>query len=441
MRLWLAESWPHPLSPGCPARAHVLLPASRQVRGHGCQEGAVRWAEGGLNQVRGRSCFALQRDQQLRWSTMLACHQLPTVIGSRKAQHHLSRISGPMFIACVCHRPFVYHVSRLLAPTRTDEHLNTCPHPLSFLQLPTQMPRNGKKNQAKKAKESKDEGLPSGLRARAEQGEADALIFLANCYSEGRGVEQDHVEAARLYRLAADQGLPSAAFCLGFCYKEGKGVEQDSREAVRWLRSASEKGLAPAQHCLGLCYRGGEGVVQDDKEAVRWIRAAAEQGYAGAQAQLGICYSMGAGVAQDIKEAFRWLSASAAQNNKDGLFALAAVYQSGGRGVPRNLQEAARLYRLASDQGDVVASAMLANLRSSESEPGQDKDLVEAHGLRKKVRQGLRKHQDVSDDTAVVEELLKMMLPESLRTCYAPGCEVVEAVQDIKRKVRRVATL
>ena len=45
------------------------------------------------------------------------------------------------------------------------------------------------------------------LRARAEQGDAEAQYNLGGRYYLGEGVPQDDIEAVRWYFLAADQGL------------------------------------------------------------------------------------------------------------------------------------------------------------------------------------------------------------------------------------------
>ena len=66
------------------------------------------------------------------------------------------------------------------------------------------------------------------------------------CYF-GRGVAQDYVEAARLYRLAAEQGEAFAQFNLGCMFDEGRGVEQDKVEAMRLYRLAAEQGDKQAQ--------------------------------------------------------------------------------------------------------------------------------------------------------------------------------------------------
>ena len=50
----------------------------------------------------------------------------------------------------------------------------------------------------------------AATRARAEAGDAVAHYILGFKYYTGRGVAQDHEEAARWYRLAADQGFADA---------------------------------------------------------------------------------------------------------------------------------------------------------------------------------------------------------------------------------------
>jgi hypothetical protein len=110
-----------------------------------------------------------------------------------------------------------------------------------------------------------------------------AQHHFALCYVNGTGVDQDHAEAVRLYRLSADQGHAIAQFSLGVCYIRGTGVDQDPAEAVRLFRLAADQGSANGQHCLGVCYEHGTGVDQDHAEAVRLLRLAANQGLATAQ--------------------------------------------------------------------------------------------------------------------------------------------------------------
>jgi len=100
------------------------------------------------------------------------------------------------------------------------------------------------------------------LRARAEQGDADAQSQLGFMYDTGEGVPHDDAEAQ---------------YNLGVMYATGRGVPQDDAEAVRWYRLAAEQGDADAQGNLGFMYGNGQGVPQDYVEAHMWANLAAAQ--------------------------------------------------------------------------------------------------------------------------------------------------------------------
>ena len=151
------------------------------------------------------------------------------------------------------------------------------------------------------------------LRARAEQGDADAQSNLGLKYYNGRDVPRDYAEALHWFRRAAEQGNASGQNSLGWMYMNGKGVPQDHTEAVRWYRKAAKQGNASAQNNLGMMYRNGRGVPQDYAEAVRWYRKAAEQNNAFGQFNLGRMYENGWGVPQDRSLALYWYNKSAEQ--------------------------------------------------------------------------------------------------------------------------------
>src|SRR5437764_13404599 len=71
------------------------------------------------------------------------------------------------------------------------------------------------------------------LRARAEQGDADAQYKLGMAYDNGEGVPRDFVEAMRWWHKAADQGYVMSQFILGFVYYTNA---KDYPEALRWYR-------------------------------------------------------------------------------------------------------------------------------------------------------------------------------------------------------------
>jgi len=79
-------------------------------------------------------------------------------------------------------------------------------------------------------------------------------------------------------RAKAENGDAQAQFNLGDRYRTGEGVAKDAPEAVKWYRKAAEQGYARGQCALGTCYANGVGLPKDDAEAVTWYRKAAEQG-------------------------------------------------------------------------------------------------------------------------------------------------------------------
>ncbi len=64
----------------------------------------------------------------------------------------------------------------------------------------------------------------------------------------------DYATAIRELRPLAEQGDANAQLFLGIMYENGQGVPQDYAEAVKWYRKAAEQGLANAQYNLGLLH-------------------------------------------------------------------------------------------------------------------------------------------------------------------------------------------
>ena len=146
------------------------------------------------------------------------------------------------------------------------------------------------------------------------------LVAVLLAVGMGTLAAQTDVEALR---AKAEQGDAQAQFNLGFRYNNGEGVPQDDAEAVKWYRLAAEQGHASAQNNLGVMYDNGQGVPQDDAEAIKWYRLAAEQGVARAQFNLGLMYNNGEGVPQDYAEVIKWvnLSASTSQGETNEKYA------------------------------------------------------------------------------------------------------------------------
>jgi len=98
-------------------------------------------------------------------------------------------------------------------------------------------------------------------------------------YRGGRGVPQDYAEAAAWLRKAADQGSADAQLYLGGMYQEGQGVPQDYAQAAAWYLKAADHSSADArldaEVNLGGMYASGQGVPQDYAQAYMWFDLAA----------------------------------------------------------------------------------------------------------------------------------------------------------------------
>ena len=227
-------------------------------------------------------------------------------------------------------------------------------------------------------------GAPGGslqydnLRNRAFSGDAEAQFQFGAMYYRNPGV------AVRWFKKAAGQGHAWAQYNLGLIYERGVGVALDNKQAAYWYRKAAEQGNSWGQASLGEMYYEGKGVPQDYAEAARWLKKAAEQGHDIVQHALGYLYEHGLGVPVDSKLAADWYRKAAEQGNADAQYALdslaqseydnlrsksesgdaEAQYQLGktyydGRGVARDVAEAARWFKKAAEQGHAGAQTNL----------------------------------------------------------------------------------
>src|SRR5205823_11615763 len=97
--------------------------------------------------------------------------------------------------------------------------------------------------QAPAAPAQPQDQIQAAAPAVGDQTEIARLYERGLDHEEGRGVQKDHREAARLYRLAAEQGDARAQNALGRFFEDGRGgLPKDGREAVRLYRLAADQG-------------------------------------------------------------------------------------------------------------------------------------------------------------------------------------------------------
>ncbi len=86
------------------------------------------------------------------------------------------------------------------------------------------------------------------------------------------------------------------------------------------LRQMAENNDPAAENALGLRYYQGDeknGIARDEVEASRWFLRAADHGSLPAQAKLGAIYWGGRGVPKDVNEAYFWTVLARARGDKD----------------------------------------------------------------------------------------------------------------------------
>jgi TPR repeat protein len=157
-----------------------------------------------------------------------------------------------------------------------------------------------------------------------DAGQVDCMIRAANFYIEGKGVDKDPERGIAILKQAAEAGSPEAHLMLAAHFLSME--KPDMLVGYGHLLSAANGNLVEAQNELGLLYLSGKFAAADLPAGVAWLTRAAQNGNA------------------------------AAQNN------LAAIYENGITGVPRNLTNAGELYALAANQGHGPATFALARL-------------------------------------------------------------------------------
>ena len=140
-----------------------------------------------------------------------------------------------------------------------------------------------------------------------------ASAFAADLESAKRAYEQkDFATALKGFKTLADQGKAEAQLYLGKMYMMGQGVLKDPDQAIKWFKGSASQGNADAQFFLGSIYLLPQ---KDVPEGMRWMRLSAEQGNKDAQYLLGKVFLQGLkDVARDPIQAEMWLRLAAKDN-------------------------------------------------------------------------------------------------------------------------------
>ena len=115
----------------------------------------------------------------------------------------------------------------------------------------------------------------ASVRAKAEDGDGDAILELGIIYCDGkRGLPKDRVEAVVWFQRGHTLDHASCTMQLGGCYKLGYGLEKSFSMATYLYVIAAKNG---SEHA---CYELGHSIAceysdmkRDEPEVTRWFRA------------------------------------------------------------------------------------------------------------------------------------------------------------------------
>lgn len=181
-----------------------------------------------------------------------------------------------------------------------------------------------------------------GIQACSAKGDVECQTKLALLLQQGRYLNPNAREAARLLMLAAQAGFVPAQNGLGMAYQMGWGVERDSKLATDWYKKAARAGYPPAQFNLGALYYNGDTPETSEDNAQVWWTIAAESGDKQASMaliergldepratlQVAHRYLNGVGIDSDVQAGIKYLKQSA-RVLPEAQLALARLYLDG----------------------------------------------------------------------------------------------------------------
>ncbi|HEX4301533.1 MAG TPA: tetratricopeptide repeat protein [Rhizomicrobium sp.] len=200
-----------------------------------------------------------------------------------------------------------------------------------------------------------DGDLPPDAQARADKGDARAMLLLGNA-----ALYNGDLSGLDWIRKSAAAKEPDAVAELAWMASDGSLIDKDPAQALTLDQQAAALGSAPAMMAMGTRYATGNGVAQDDSAANEWFHKAAAAGDLGAMVTLGTRYEAGLGTAKDYPQAMHWLHAAIDAGLTGQAAGLLGKMYDLGEGVPADPVQAFHWYELAAKAGDPRAMAQIA---------------------------------------------------------------------------------
>lgn len=158
----------------------------------------------------------------------------------------------------------------------------------------------------------------------AEQGDAQALVFMGEILFHGIDVEPDQARAMECWRQASEAGVAEADFNLGNVMITRSDTVLEGVEHLKRAATGIQGSLgAKAATRLGWLYWNGRGPLQPDKAAsVEWYRRGADAGDADAQYIYALFLLDGEFTPRDEEKAMFYLRLAAGQDHPEAMAVL-----------------------------------------------------------------------------------------------------------------------
>ena len=254
------------------------------------------------------------------------------------------------------------------------------------------------------------------LNMSVTQGNPEACYLMGTLYRDGKGVPQNRVSAAKMFKFASDKAFPMGQVEWSLCLVNGKGTRQNVADGIRLLDQLAKQGnpaaqcelgaqmfehgkkaeglmlieqamtqnytrakhmflhysdnaalvaqyskqLAEAGDVTGMRVYGqalmtGTGVEADPQNGMKWLQQAVAKGDAQAEYLAAMAYVNGSGVQKDFNAAKKLMLDSSMHGYAPAQFSIANWYLQGLHQTPKNLQNGAKWMKTAADTGYIPA--------------------------------------------------------------------------------------
>lgn len=207
----------------------------------------------------------------------------------------------------------------------------------------------------------------------AARQDPESCFQLAQWLEKGFNDDPDPVTAVQYYMQAADMNHPKALLYLADCYSNGRLLMKDPEKAFDCILRAqmNAPGDKDAEYRLAMCFLNGDGTPANPTEALHYLSMAVRHKSVEAIYELALMYSHGRGVTADRRKGFRLMNEAAAMNYAPALFQLGLMYEEA-RGTTRNPERAFSWYHMAYELNYVPAFAKMAAFLIDGESAGQD---------------------------------------------------------------------